>query len=185
MRHWTTGDRPLRDDFALLKVDDCDVAFTVYNVPHSYVHFFPRRLDCHACGIASGHFHTAHHFTSLGIDYVDGSATVHVVVGATVGYIDASFKSFQGVRCKDLNGGIKQMGIRIVSPVISSPIRIAKSSQRDSLGYLVRCPADAYNAAVFQVQPDFVGTRKVDGFLGTRRQRSLMDGLAYLQVHND
>src|ERR1700676_1115673 len=34
MRHWTTSDRPLGHDCALLEINDCHVALTSYNVPH-------------------------------------------------------------------------------------------------------------------------------------------------------
>src|SRR5437879_7042443 len=185
MRHWATGDRPLRDYHAFFEIHDRNVAVTSYNVPHSDVQSFARRLDCNACWITTWHLNAAHQFGRFCINYVDRSTARYVVVSATIGYIQASLKGFQGARFEHLNGGVIQMCSRIIRPVISSPIRIAISREWDSLGYLVRCPADGYKTAVFQIYPDFIGIGKVDGLFGTRREPRLVHGLARPQVHND
>ncbi len=185
VRHRTTSDRPLGNNRALLEINHGNVALTINNIAHGHVHFFSGWLHRHARGITARHFDAAHHFGRLGINDVDRSATRYMVVRAGIGYRDASLKCFQGVRCEDFNGGIKEMGIRIVSSVISAPICIAKSGQRDGVGYLIRCPVDRDHTAVFQVHPDFVGIGQVDGFFGTRREGGLVNYLACFQVHND
>src|SRR5712692_3983154 len=185
MRHRTSSDRPLGNQHAFFEINDSNMTVTSYNIPHSDVQSFSRWLDGDACGITTWHLDAAHQFGRPYVNYLDRSTTRHVIVSATIGDFLRSPESFQGTVFEGFDGGIVQMGGRIVSPVISSPVRITISRHSDDLGYLVCCPADGYKSVICHVHPDFVGLGKIDGLFWTCSEPRLVDHLACPQVHND
>src|SRR5882762_865249 len=171
MRYRPSGDWPLGDHGAFFEIDDCNVAVTSHNISHSDVQSFPRWLDCDARGITAGELNAADQFGRSRVNDVDRGIIGSVLATAT--------KVF-----KDLDTGINQMGRRIVSRVIRSPVRITIPRQFDGLGYLVRSPANGYNTAICQGRPDFVGVREIERLLGHGREPfGLVDHLACTQVH--
>src|ERR1700680_2888358 len=162
MRHRTSSDWPLGDYSAFFEINDRNVAITSYNIPHSDVQPFPRWLDGDSCGITTWHLNAAHQFGRLCVNYLDRGTARHVVVSTTIGYFHRSLEGFQGAIFEGFDGGIIQMGGRIVSPVITSPVRITISRQFDDLGYLVRRPVYRYKSVIGHVHPDFVGVGEID-----------------------
>src|SRR6202171_2025069 len=172
MGHRASSDWPLGDHGAFFKINDRNMAVTSHNISHSDVQSFSRRLDRDARGVTAGKLNAAHQFGRSCVDYVDGSIRRSVLAAAT--------KVF-----KDFDAGINQMGGRIVSRVIRSPVRITISRQFNRLGYLVSSPANSYNSAICQGHPDFVGLGEIERLLGHGgKPFGLVDHLACAQVHS-
>src|SRR5882672_4443469 len=120
--HRTSGDWPLGDHGAFFEINDGNVAVTLHNISHSDVQSFSRWLDCDARRITTWELNAANQFGRSCVNDVDRSIRRSVLAAAT--------KIF-----KDFDAGINQMGGRIVSRVIGSPVWITVSGQSNCLRY--------------------------------------------------
>ncbi len=87
---------------------------------------------------------------------------------------------------EDFHGGIKQMGRRVVSRIVRSPLRITVLSQFYDVGYFICLPAHSDDGSIGQAQPDFVGLRNIERLLRhCRKPFGHMNDFARAQVNDD